>query len=80
MISFRDSYFFDYEISNHNLLVNEDGTDLMLINQILPLQYRLEYEEFLSHLYEEQEYELNEQLLLKKLIFLLIALAKDDGV
>ena len=89
MQSLQDNYFFDYEISNHNILVldpkstnGEDSSfDFQFINQILPLQYRVEYSAFLSTtIYEEEEFELNETLLVKKVIFLLIALALDDGV
>ena len=54
--------------------------DICLINQMLPLQYRVEYLSHYSQIYEEDEYEMNEKLLVKKVIFLLIALATEDGV
>lgn len=79
MQQLKDNYFFDLEISNHNILIL-DNNDFCLINQILPLQYRVEYGAYLSSIYEEQEYELNETLLVKKVIFLLVALAIGDGV
>ena len=47
---------------------------------MLPLHYRIE---FLSHykgIYEEDEYEFNDILIIKKIIFLLIALTIEDGV
>ena len=34
----------------------------------------------MSSIYEEEHYEMNEALLVKKIIFLLVALAMDDGV
>ena len=83
MQQLKDNYFFDLEISNHNILVvggPPNSYDFCLINQILPLQYRVEYGAFLSSIYEEDEYELYETVLVKKVIFLLVALAIGDGV
>ena len=40
----------------------------------------MEYSAYLSSLYEEEDFEMNERLLIKKLIFLLIALSLGDGV
>jgi hypothetical protein len=34
----------------------------------------------MASIYEEEEYEMNEMLLVKKVIFLLVALAIEDGV
>jgi hypothetical protein len=34
----------------------------------------------MSSIYEEEQYEMNEALLVKKIIFLIVALAMDDGV
>ena len=48
----RDAYYFEYEITNHNLYVNSD-LEVCLVNQILPLQYRLEYGLIISSIYEE---------------------------
>jgi len=79
MCQLRDSYYFEYEITNHNLYVNGD-LEVCLVNQILPLQYRLEYSLIMSSIYEEDQFEMNELLLVKKFIFLLIALATEDGV
>jgi hypothetical protein len=44
------------------------------------LQYRVEYTAYLASIYEEDEYEMNERLLVKKVVFLLVALAMGDGV
>jgi hypothetical protein len=52
MCQLRDSYYFEYEITNHNLYVNSD-LEVCLVNQILPLQYRLEYGLIISSIYEE---------------------------
>ncbi len=79
MCQLRDAYYFEYEITNHNLYVNS-SMEVCLVNQILPLQYRLEYGLIMSSIYEEDQFEMNEVLLVKKFIFLLIALATDDGV
>ncbi len=79
MCQLRDAYYFEYEITNHNLYVNS-SMEVCLVNQILPLQYRLEYGLIMSSIYEEDQFEMNEVLLVKKFIFLLVALATDDGV
>jgi hypothetical protein len=34
----------------------------------------------MSSIYEEEQYDMNEALLVKKIVFLLVALAMDDGV
>ena len=52
MCQLRDAYYFEYEITNHNLYVNSD-LEVCLVNQILPLQYRLEYGLIISSIYEE---------------------------
>ena len=52
MCQLRDAYYFEYEITNHNLYVNDD-LEVCLVNQILPLQYRLEYGLIISSIYEE---------------------------
>lgn len=52
MCQLRDSYYFEYEITNHNLYVNSD-LEVCLVNQILPLQYKLEYGLIISSIYEE---------------------------
>lgn len=44
------------------------------------MQYQLEYGLITSSIYEEPEFELNEILLVKKIIFLLIALVMQDGL
>ena len=44
------------------------------------MQYQLEYGLITSSIYEEPEFELNEILLVKKIIFLLIALVMHDGL
>ena len=83
MQSLRDSFFSEYEISNHNVLVTKTSQgeyDFSLINQVLPLQYHAEFGAFLSTIYEEDHHEHNERLLVKKVVFLLIALAVEDGV
>ena len=84
MQQLKDAFCFDYEINNHNIVVVDpsDGGafDFCLINQILPLQYRHEYTSILHEIYEEPEFEQNEILLVKKVIFLLVALALDDGI
>ena len=84
MCQLRDAYYFEYEITNHNLYVNRlyvnRRMEVCLVNQILPLQYRLEYGLIMSSIYEEDQFEMNEVLLVKKFIFLLVALATDDGV
>ncbi len=84
MCQLRDAYYFEYEITNHNLYVNRlyvnRSMEVCLVNQILPLQYRLEYGLIMSSIYEEDQFEMNEVLLVKKFIFLLVALATDDGV
>jgi len=54
MQKLRDNFFSEYEINNHNLLVMEGGRDFALINQILPLQYEMEFSAFLSQIYEEE--------------------------
>ena len=51
MISLKDAYYYEYEINNHNLLVvgaTDEEMDICLINQVLPLQYQLEYGPFIS--------------------------------
>ncbi len=55
---------------------------MKLVNQLLPLHYRIGY---FINLYnkvyeEEEELECNERLIVKKLLFLLIAVATGDGI
>ncbi|CDW72031.1 wd-40 repeat-containing protein [Stylonychia lemnae] len=74
----HDVFYFEYEIQNHNLLViidQDSGYDICLINQVLPLQYRVEFINHIKQIYQEEEYEMNERLAVKKVIFLLIALS-----
>lgn len=44
------------------------------------MQYRIEFINYLSSIYEEDEYELNENLITKKIVFLLLDIATDKGV
>lgn len=77
----REAYYFEFELQNHNLLVANAFQDIKLVNQLLPLHYRIKY--FLNKynkVYEEEEVECNERLIVKKLLFLLIALATGDGI
>ena len=65
----------------HNIMIYKtvDGSyEFCLIFQKLPILYRIEYVQFYSNLYEEEEYELNERLLLKKLAFLFYELSIEE--
>lgn len=78
----RDSYFYEFEIENINLLVKQqdNSSRVCLVNLLLPLQYRLEFLKDLCEIYEEEEIEFNENLIIKKVIFLLITVSMQTGV
>ena len=80
MQKLRDCYYLEFEIQNHNLLVLPNN-EVRLINQSLPLQYRAEYVNIVGKsVYEEDEYEANERLLVKKVVFLIMGLVTEEGV
>lgn len=78
----KDAYYTEYEIQNHNIIVRkkEEGVDFTLINQVLPVQYHVEFKDYYSSIYEESVFEFNEILGVKKVLFLLVALALEDGI
>lgn len=47
---------------------------------MLPIQYRVEFFNHYNEIYEEDDYEFNENLIIKKVIFLLVALATEEGI
>ena len=54
--------------------------NVQLVNLLLPLHYRIEFLECLKDIYAEEELEANERLVLKKIIFLLVTIAMQNGV
>lgn len=45
----------------------------------MPLYHRIEFFNHYSKFYEEDEYEFNERLIIKKIIFLLLDIAMKEG-
>ena len=65
MIKLKDSYYYEYEICNHNLLISKNPKSgeygFTLINQLLPILYRNEYINYcMNEIYEEDEFECND--------------------
>jgi hypothetical protein len=79
----KEAYYFEFEIGNSNIMVRENQNNIFsvsLINQLLPLHYRIEYIKDFYDIYDEEELEFNDILLVKKIIFLLITLSKKEGL
>ena len=47
---------------------------------MLPVQYLIEFQDYYASIYNEETFEYNEVLAVKKVIFLLVALAMEDGL
>ena len=78
----RESYYYEFEIENINLLITEERNffDVRICEFILPLHYRIEFLKDLNYIYSEEELEMNDDLIIKKLLFLLITISTGQGV
>lgn len=80
----QECFYYEIELENINFLAIPTGRDnkytMQIVNLILPSHYRIEYLRDLGDLYEEEEFEQNNLLLIKKIVFLLMTMAMEKGM
>lgn len=76
----RDAFLFEFELASHNLIAMPPGVNLkewkfILVNQAIPFAYRSDFFIEVNKIYNEEEYEFNEVLILKKIASFFVTVA-----
>ena len=81
----RDQYFYEFELASHNIVItletddaNSTECDFMMVNQPIPFVYRNDLANMVEQIYDEKEYEFNENLILKKIASFFVTVATEN--
>ena len=81
----RDQYFYEFELASHNIVItvetddaNSTECDFMMVNQPIPFVYRNDLANMVEQIYDEKEYEFNENLILKKIASFFVTIATEN--